>query len=207
MQKLHDHPLGGGGGVANRRNPFSFAKYPKLGGGPLQPPPGPASYVPSFGGGRFAAGPERRFSGDNGTGEFRNNGGGPVIGRGLFGGGGGGREEEDNPALAAHGRVQFGTTLAAAAASNKVDFTARVVESFSGLHLDGVGGGGGDPRMLGTPESGELFHSLFLFTSNVNRNFMQSSTDKWGKKTFTVVLEDFNKCKLKISLSKAPCLL
>ncbi len=181
MQKFHDHPLGGGGGgVANRRNPFSFAKYPKLGGGPHQPPPGPASYVPSFGGGRFAAGPERRFSGDLGTGEFRNNGGGgPVIGRGLFGGGGG-REEEENSALAAHGRVQFGSTLAATGASYKVDFTARVVESFSGLHLDaGGGGGGGDPRMLGKPELGELFLN---FTSNVNRSFMQSSTYKLGKK-------------------------
>jgi hypothetical protein len=178
MQQLHDHPLGGGGGVANRRNPFSFAKYPKLGGGPHQPPPGPASYVPSFGGGRFAAGPERRFSGDLGAGELRNNGGGPVIGRGLFGGGGG-REEEDNPALAAHGRVQFGTTLAAAGTNNKVDFTARVVESFSGLHLDaGGGGGGGDPRMLGTPESGGLLHSLIFSTSNVNHIFMQSMTYK-----------------------------
>jgi hypothetical protein len=178
MQQLHDHPLGGGGGVANRRNPFSFAKYPKLGGGPHPPPPGPASYVPSFGGGRFAAGPERRFSGDLGAGELRNNGGGPVIGRGLFGGGGG-REEEDNPALAAHGRVQFGTTLAAAGTNNKVDFTARVVESFSGLHLDaGGGGGGGDPRMLGTPESGGLLHSLIFSTSNVNHIFMQSMTYK-----------------------------
>jgi hypothetical protein len=100
-----------------------------------------------------------------------------VIGRGLFGGGGGGREEEDNPALASHGRVQFGTTLAATGASNKVDFTARVVESFSGLHLDAGGGGGGDPRMLGTPESGELLHYLF-FPSNVNHSFLQSTTYK-----------------------------
>ncbi len=102
-----------------------------------------------------------------------------MIGRGLFGGVGGGREEEDNPALAAYGRVQFGSSLAAAGASNKVDFTARVVESFSGLHLDaGGGGGGGDPRMLGTPESGGLLHSLIFSTSNVNHIFMQLMTYK-----------------------------
>jgi hypothetical protein len=50
-------------------------------------------------------------------------------------------------------------------------------------------------------------HSLFLFTSNVNHSFIQSMTYIL-EKTITAVIEDFNrKVELKVSLSKAPCLL
>ena len=134
--------VGGGGSGRRSPPPFSFAKYPKLGGshGPLPPP---ASYVPSFGAPRQAAplsAAIRNIDSNHHHQELSHNG--PVIGRGLFG------EEKDsnqNPAMA-NGRVHFGGTRETVANfSTKVDFTARVVESFSGFHLDG-----GDSTMLGT---------------------------------------------------------
>ena len=105
-----------------------------------------------------------------------------MIGKGLFGGGG--EEERDsneNPVMAAtgiHGRVQFGTTqelLAAAtgATNSKMDFTSRVVESFSGFHLDG--GGVGDARILGTAKLGEMFLHDFCFNLKCEVN-----SDVWA---------------------------
>jgi hypothetical protein len=131
------------GGANNARRyhpPFSFAKYPKLGGGA---PPGPASYVPSFGGPppRQAAPlpPTTRISEANHQHELSRNG--PVIGRGLFAED---RDSNQNPVVA-NGRVHFGGTRETVANfSTKMDFTARVVESFSGFHLDGH-----DSTMLG----------------------------------------------------------
>jgi hypothetical protein len=148
--------LTGGANARRYHPPFSFAKYPKLGGG--GPLPGPASYVPSFGGPppRQAAplAPTTRVSEAHPHHELSRNG--PVIGRGLFADD---KDTNQNPVVVANGRVHFGGTKETVANfSTKMDFTARVVESFSGFHLDGH-----DSAMLGMEKTRSPTSRAFAF--------------------------------------------